>query len=176
MLFNVAQEVVDDTLPEATWDRTLAATGLEGAYTSLGDYPDADLTAIVGEISASTGLSPEDVLRHVGQHGYTHLTSRHADLVAGIGDLGSLLHHLEDVIHPEVRKLQPDASPPSFRVTDLGPASWQVEYRSQRHLCALAEGLIQGAAQGFGSSCAVERTRCVADGDDHCRLIVTVPA
>ena len=176
MLFNVAQDVVDETLPEATWDRTLAATGLAGAYTSLGDYPDAELSTIIAELSASTGLSPEEVLRHVGRHGYAHLTARHADLVAGIDDLGTLLHHLEDVIHPEVRKLQPEASPPSFRVTDLAPSTWQVEYRSQRHLCALAEGLIEGAAADFGSSCSVERTRCTADGDDHCRLVVTVPA
>lgn len=174
MLFNVAQDVVDETLSDLTWERALDDACLDGIYTSLGDYPDGELSGIVGALSNRTGLAPDEILRHVGVHGYRHLVDRQPDLVVGISDLGALLHHLEDVIHPEVAKLHPNASPPSFHVRDLGPSEWEVEYRSRRHLCALADGLIVGAANGFGTPCATELTRCIDRGDDHCTLLVSL--
>jgi predicted hydrocarbon binding protein len=174
VLFNVVEDVVDETLPEATWDLALDRACLAGVYTSLGDYPDDDLAAIVGAVCERTGLAPEQVLHHVGLHGYRHLVERQPDLVEGITDLGSLLHHLEDVIHPEVRKLHPEADPPSFEIRDVGPDRWEVDYRSKRQLCHLAEGLIAGAAVGFGTPCEIEQLRCVVDGADHCCLLVSV--
>ena len=114
------------------------------------------------------------MLHHVGVHGYRHLVDRQPDLVEGIAELGSLLHHLEDVIHPEVAKLHPNAEPPSFTITDLDPGTWQVEYRSRRQLCHLAEGLIVGAANGFGTPCRTEQTMCTLDGGDHCSILVTL--
>lgn len=174
MLFNVAEDVVDETLSEDDWDRALCVAGLDGVYTSLGDYPDEDLTGIVAALSTRTGLTANEVLHHVGVHGYGHLVARQPDLVTGISDLGTLLHHLEDVIHPEVAKLHPSSSPPSFTVTDVAPTSWQVDYRSERHLCHLADGLISGAANGFGTPCETQLRRCVDLGDDHCSLVVTL--
>lgn len=174
VLFNVVEDVVDETLPEAMWDIALHSACLDGVYTSLGDYPDTDLTAIVDAVCGHTGLGPQQVLHHVGLHGYRHLVDRQPDLVEGIADLGSLLHHLEDVIHPEVRKLQPEADPPSFTVRDAGPDTWEVEYRSERQLCHLAEGLIAGAAVGFGTPCRIEQPSCTLDGADHCRLMVSL--
>jgi hypothetical protein len=174
VLFNVAEDVVDETVSEAAWDQALRSACLAGVYTSLGDYPDEDLFAIVGALSQSTGSTPEQVLRLVGEHGYRHLVDRQPDLVAGISDLGTLLHHLEDVIHPEVAKLHPNAEPPSFTITDLGPTSWQVDYRSRRQLCQLAEGLIAGAAVGFGTPCTTHQTSCTHLGDEYCSIVVTV--
>lgn len=174
VLFNVAEDVVDETVSDAAWDQALGHCCLAGVYTSLGDYPDEELAAIVAALSERTGMSPAQVLHHVGVHGYRHLVARQPDLVEGINDLGSLLHHLEHVIHPEVAKLQPAAEPPSFTVTDLAPGTWMVEYRSRRHLCQLAEGLISGAANGFGTPCSTEQTSCAQLGADHCTILVTV--
>ena len=47
MLFNVAEDVVDETISDAAWDEALRRGCLDGVYTSLGDYPDEDLAAIV---------------------------------------------------------------------------------------------------------------------------------
>lgn len=172
VLFNVAEDVVDETVSEVAWDRALCAAHLDGVYTSLGDYPDQDLTRIVEALAARLDLSSDEVLRHVGVHGYRHLVQRQPDLVEGIGDLGALLHHLERVIHPEVAKLQPNAEPPSFSVRDDGPDRWLVEYRSRRHLCALADGLIRGAADEFGTPCTTTTLGCVAQGEPACTILV----
>jgi predicted hydrocarbon binding protein len=173
VLFNVVEDVVVETLPADTWDDALDAACVGGAYTSLGDYPDAELGGIVAAVSDRTGLSDADVLRHVGRHGYRHLVERQPDIVSDMADLGDLLHRLDAVIHAEVLKLYPDARVPSFRVLDE-PGRWEVEYRSERGLCHLAEGLIEGAAGTFGVTATVDQTACTLEGADHCILSVTV--
>jgi hypothetical protein len=174
VLFNVVEDVVVETLPPDSWDGALDHACLGGAYTSLGDYPDRELAAIVDAVSAQTGLSAAEVLRHVGRHGYRHLVERQPDIVADATDLGSLLHQLDAVIHAEVLKLYPDAEVPSFQVTDEGPGRWRVDYRSRRQLCHLAEGLLEGAADSFGTTVAIDQPECVDRGDGHCVLLVSV--
>ena len=46
-------------------------------------------------------------------------------------------------------------------------------YRSQRKLCALAEGLIEGAAEQFGETVTIRHPQCMHRGDEHCRLELT---
>ena len=177
VLFNIVEDVVDDTLPEGSWDDALDGACVAGAYTSLGDYPDAELVAIVGALSERTGLPPADVLRHAGRHGFGHLAERHGDLLDGIDGIGSLLHQLDAVIHPEVLKLYPEASPPSFPVSDGPgdqPSSWTVRYDSERGLCHLAEGLVLGAGDHFDTPLDVTQTSCRHLGDDACVIVVTL--
>lgn len=172
VLFNVVEDVVDETLPADSWDRALEDGHLHGAYTSMGSYPDGELTTIVGSLAGRTGLDQADVLRHAGRHGFAHLVRRQPDLMDGFDDLGALLHGLDDVIHPEVLKLYPEANPPRFEVTDLGPGSWQLLYRSDRQLCHLAEGLIEGAGVHFGAATTITQTECTLDGASRCVLLV----
>ncbi|MFZ4519852.1 MAG: heme NO-binding domain-containing protein [Microthrixaceae bacterium] len=175
VLFNVVEDVVQTTLPADSWDHAVMASGCGGAYTSLGDYPAADLERIVGALAEQTGLPPEDVLRHAGRHGFAVLAERHPELLEQDMDLGDLLHGLDGVIHPEVLKLYPSAQPPSFAVRDTGPDRWELVYESRRGLCHLAEGLLVGAAEFFGRSATVEQPTCVHRGDDRCVLIVQAP-
>ena len=47
VIFNILEEVVSTQMGEDAWDGLLDAAGLEGAYTSLGSYPDAEILALV---------------------------------------------------------------------------------------------------------------------------------
>ena len=47
IIFNVAEEVVTDLYGADAWDSLLASAELEGAYTSLGNYDDAEIAAII---------------------------------------------------------------------------------------------------------------------------------
>ena len=40
VVFNLLEQLVARDFGEDTWDALLDASGLEGAYTSLGSYPD----------------------------------------------------------------------------------------------------------------------------------------
>ena len=172
VLFNVVEEVVDDTLPEGAWDRAIDAAGVRGAYTSLGNYPDEQLVQIVGSLSDQSGLPVPDVLRHAGRHGFAHLIQRHPELVADIDDLPTLLAQLDAVIHPEVLKLYPEATPPMFSVESSDDHGMTMRYTSPRQMCFLAEGLIAGAAEHFDIPTTVAQSECVHDGDDSCVIEV----
>lgn len=51
IIFNLLEQVVTDAHGEDIWDDLLAGAGLEGAYTSLGNYPDEDLLSPVSAAS-----------------------------------------------------------------------------------------------------------------------------
>ncbi len=80
---------------------------------------------------------------------------------------------LNDIIHPEVRKLYPDADVPVFDFSHEGESTLVVGYRSARRLCFLAEGFIEGASSHFGQHVTIEQRLCMHDGNDRCDLVCT---
>jgi hypothetical protein len=176
ILFNVVEEVVEEDLSDRDWDLALCGAGVEGAYTSLGNYPTGQLLAIVEALAAHRRVPVEDVLRAAGEHGYHHLVARHPELVEPYTDLGGLLLHLDTVIHPEVLKLYPHADPPRFEVRPAvgSDRPWEVIYRSPRGLCHLAEGLMRGAAGRFGQAVEIAQVTCRHRGDPECRFEVMI--
>ena len=63
VIFNLAEEVIVASYGEHTWDALLDAAGLEGSYTSLGNYPDGDLFRLVDVASSFLGAPVDDVVR-----------------------------------------------------------------------------------------------------------------
>lgn len=171
VLFNVVEDVVTEALSADDWDDVLDAADVSGSYTSLGTYPDAELGAIVQATAERAGLSADDTLRLAGRLGFKHLAGRNPALVEGFGGWRELISSLDDIIHPEVRKVYPDSEVPGFATVDMGEAL-HVTYTSQRGLCALAEGLMEGAGAWFGREVGVEQQDCVHRGDDACVMIV----
>ncbi|MGZ6752115.1 MAG: heme NO-binding domain-containing protein [Nocardioides sp.] len=118
--------------------------------------------------------------RHLGRAALAGLAERYPHFFAPHTAVRPFLLTLNDVIHPEVRKLHADAEPPEFWFDDGdgGPSgsTLLVHYRSTRRLCALADGMIQGAARHYGQEAVVEHRACVLEGDDHCVLHTTFAA
>ena len=63
IIFHLLEDVVVDTYGEATWDELLDAAGLDGVYTSLGSYDDAEIMALVSAAAAKLALPEGEVLR-----------------------------------------------------------------------------------------------------------------
>jgi len=78
---------------------------------------------------------------------------------------------LNEIIHPEVRKLYPGAEAPDFGFRRSAPNELELEYRSKKKMCALAEGLIHGAADVFGEKAVIEQPRCMHRGDESCLMV-----
>ena len=171
VLFNVVEDVVTGALSADAWDDVIDASGVSGAYTSLGNYPDAELVNIVGEVATATSQSTSDTLRLSGRLGFQHLARRAPELLAPYDDWRAVLKSLDDNIHPEVLKFYPGAEVPSFTVTDDG-ADLLVAYVSARRLCALADGLIVGCGVWFDRELTVSHETCVHDGDEGCTMRV----
>ncbi|THC41868.1 heme NO-binding domain-containing protein [Massilia sp. Mn16-1_5] len=175
IVFNLLEEAVSTEFGDATWDRLLDDAGLDGAYTSLGSYDDAEIFRLVGVASAALGMPEQDVLRWFGRRAMPLLAKRYPAFFAGHPNTRSFLLTLNNMIHPEVRKLYPGASPPVFDFDTADSEQLVIGYNSARRLCALAEGFMQGAAEHFQEQAAITQSQCMHAGDDKCSFHVRFP-
>ncbi|HEV7735582.1 MAG TPA: heme NO-binding domain-containing protein [Candidatus Binatia bacterium] len=173
IIFNLLEDVVTEQLGDATWDRLLDAAELDGAYTSLGSYPDADLLALVAAASAALDKPADDVVRWFGIHAIPLLANKYPQLFERHRSTRPFLLTLNGIIHPEVRKLYPGADTPDFDVDETSADELVLGYQSKRRLCALAEGLIEGAARHYGETVRIRHSVCMKRGDRHCRLALS---
>ncbi|MFP5489394.1 MAG: heme NO-binding domain-containing protein, partial [Acidimicrobiia bacterium] len=120
-----------------------------------------------------TGRTAPEVLVEVGRAGFPLLAAHHTNVVELIDGWRTLLVGLDDVIHPEALVLHPDAAPPRFELLGgADDATIRLRYRSDRALCPLAEGLVLGAGDWFGTELRVAHRMCVHRGDATCVLEV----
>lgn len=168
IIFNLLEEVVDREIGEGAWDGLLEAARVEGVYTSLGNYPDAEMVSLVGAAAERFGKTPAEVLRWFGAAALHLLAERYPVFFHGHKSSETFLPTLNDVIHKEVRKIYAGADVPDFRFEPPAPGRLVMSYASARGLCAFAEGLITGTARHFGEDVALTQTQCTHRGDPRC--------
>lgn len=165
VIFNATQAAVIELFDEDTWDDLLDAAEVDGVYSSVGTYEDADLLAIVAAAVSATGMSTEDVLIAVGRKALSYLADRVPSLLEDCTNAFDMLGMIHDVIHVEVKKLYDDAKPPEFTFVKLADNAVRMGYRSPRMLDALAEGLVYGVGDRFGEELQVTRQPATPDGE-----------
>jgi hypothetical protein len=168
IIFNVVEEVVTDRYGDDAWDSLLDAAELDGSYTSLGSYPDEHLLRLVGAASDLLALPPDDVVRSLGEGAIPLLAQRYPQFFDAHGSTRLFLLTLNDIIHPEVRKLYPGAIVPDFDFAFDDDDNLLLGYKSDRQLCSLAEGFILGAAQHYGEGVTLTQLSCMHLGDEKC--------
>lgn len=175
IIFNLLEEVVTSHIGEEVWDRILEDAGAEGAYTSLGNYPDEEFVALIAALSRHSGKTDRDALKWFGELAMTFLARRYPEFFTPPRSMRAFLLSLNDVIHAEVRKLYPGAEVPVFEFeTPAGAAAHDtliMHYRSKRRMCPLAEGFIAGASDHFQEQVAVSQSSCMLDGAPECVFV-----
>ena len=176
VVFKEFEEFVRLSFGDELFETVLDSTELESQPPFLGptSYPDADLFALVGTTLQHVGVPLEDALQAFGQHLFDALIRGFPEAVDEHTDLRSFLQTVHSVIHVEVRKLLPGAETPEFAFEDLEDGKLRMQYRSRRKLCALARGLLDGAARSFGTELHATETHCMNDGHDCCEFVLTL--
>jgi hypothetical protein len=172
IVFNLLEQVVVSHHGEALWDDLLDKTGLPGAYTSLGSYPDDQILALVGAASEALGKPQGEILRWFGREAMPLLARHYPAFFAPHRATRSFVLSVNSIIHPEVRKLYTGAGCPHFHFEDGADGALLLGYNSPRRLCALAHGFIEGAADHFGEIVHVEHPSCMHRGDIRCQLAI----
>ncbi len=170
IVFQLLEQVVTQHHGEAAWDRLLTEAGMEGAYTSLGNYEDAELFKIVGVASRHLNLPPADVVRWFGRNAIPLLSRQYARVFTPHRCTRDFVLTLNSVIHPEVRKMYPGADVPNFDFDTSSADVLIMHYRSKRKMCSFAEGLLLGAADHFCETAHIDHVRCMHRGDAECEL------
>jgi hypothetical protein len=168
IVFNLLEGVVRRDYGDDVWDDLLDAASVEGAYTSLGSYPDEEMGRLVMAAAQALKLPPEDILRWFGRKAMPLLAERYPVFFTPHRSTRPFLLTLNDIIHPEVDKLYPGASTPVFDFDSNSDEVLVMGYRSQRKLCALALGFIEGAADYYHETVSFEHPLCMHRGDEKC--------
>jgi hypothetical protein len=173
IVFNLLEQVVTDEYGASAWDSVLDAAQLDGGYSAVGSYDDAELGRIVTAASAALETDPDVLVRWFGGRALPLLHARYPQFFAPHTNARSFVLTLNDVIHPEVRKLFPGADAPEFVFDTTDPHVLVLSYVSSRGLCSFAEGLIDGAATHFGETVDLVQRECSKRGDAQCVFACT---
>ncbi len=177
IIFNLLEAVVVADHGDDAWDDLLARAGLDGAYTSVGGYPDGEFDTLLDQLDGEHCADRQATLRWFGRRAMPLLAVRYPGFFEGHRSTVEFLYTLNDIIHAEVRKLYRNADVPTFDFSgassnpDTGETGITLGYASARRLCALAEGFIGGAAARYGEVVAIEQPVCMLRDDSRCVLV-----
>lgn len=153
------------------WEGILEQVSLQTSGPFLGpeNYPDEDLLAIVGTTTHALNVPLPEALRLFGRYLFAQLEGDAPELVCEDQSLVEFLQIIDGVIHVEVKKLSPLAQPPRIACEPLPQGGLRMHYRSQRAFCQLFLGLIEGAAERFGSRVSSsQEIACTHRGAEQC--------
>lgn len=169
IIFGLTEEVVRGAYGEDAWDAVLDGAGLDGTWTTLGNYPDEHLSRVVTSAAALLNVDEQTVLRTVAGGAFPLLAQRYPQFFTGQDNARDFVLTINNVIHPEVFKLYPGATPPEFGFEQAAD-SLTLAYASPRRLCWLAEGFLHGAATHYSETVTITQAVCMMHGDDRCLL------
>src|SRR5262245_9069579 len=159
--------------PQA-WESLLLEANLPlQSYSPARAYPDEDLVALIGAASRILGMSDGAVVESFGEFIAPELLRLQGRLLKPEWKTLDVIENTEPLIHAAVRVANPGAQPPVLDVVRTSADELRIIYTSERKLCRLAKGILEGIARHFGESIAVEDEACMHNGDSFCALHVT---
>jgi hypothetical protein len=170
VVFNLLEEAVLREFGPDSWDDLVDEAGLMGAYTSLGNYPDEEMIALVAIAAAKFNMNNAAVLRWFGERAMPILKERYPAIFAKHSSSRTFVLSVNDMIHPEVRKLYSGAKCPFFRFRESESGTVMMVYESSRKLCDLAHGFVKGAAHVFCEEVEITHHSCMNHGADKCMM------
>ncbi len=135
----------------------------KGAYTSVGYYPSVEALELLIALSTLTSVPVPELARSYGHYLSSKLALRYPQFMVKHTNVTNFLHEVENKVHMEVRKLYPEAKPPTIigQHTDDG---FIITYSSHRPFAGVAHGLIEGFVEYFGEDWNVTQLSASDDG------------
>lgn len=172
VIFNLFEDFVVENFGAETYESVLenAALGQGDLYVGPGSYPDEDLLALIDHTVKQTGASMPEAIRAFGASMLPKLIESHPKLRVRTREMSAkdFLLCIDAVIHVEVAKLLPGAKPPRLICTETGQATLDLLYRSERRLCLLIEGFLDGVEKYFNQSLEYSHSPCGAARGEDC--------
>lgn len=175
LLFNLLEEVVSRRWGLERWDEALDRAGLDGAYTSMARYPDAELMSLIESAASVAGMTRDDFLQWAGRSSVPLLVGRYRSAFEAHLSTESFLLSVPSVVPPSIRASFPDMDVMFIDIgierADSGVGVSGIRWRPQ--LCPLIAGFIEGIALHYGEGASIEHKACVDWEDEACVLLST---
>jgi hypothetical protein len=169
IVFNVLENFINENFGEKTWEDGVEKANLQDEiFVSTKIYDDKKLIDIFTSIVSLKKLVAEEALILFGEFLFDTLSTKYAEILVQFDNPKDFLKGLDGIIHVEVRKMMMGSNPPQFLLKKDEEKEISLEYRSERQLCTLAKGLINGLNKKFGNTFTYEHTKCIHNGDDLC--------
>ncbi|RKD93865.1 heme-NO-binding protein [Halopiger aswanensis] len=169
------KDFVTEEYDEETWTALHEAAGLRTRlYVPVTEYPDEIVLELVDAATDLTGLEEEALLAAFGRFLVPHLLSTYGVHVDREWTGLELIANVETYIHEALRAKQTgEFTPPELRTRRVDDRRVALAYESDRGLCALARGLLEGIADYYDEPLHIEQRRCMHEGADCCVFVVT---
>lgn len=144
------------------------------AYSAERAYPDEEFTALLDKSVEVTKRTPREILLDFGRFtGFWVFRVLRPEYYEGCENTRTFLLEVESRIHETIRADTTGALPPRLTVAELGTDGVAISYTSDRRLCDLLEGLVNGVAEYYGERFEVTQPMCMHRGDAGCSFFVT---
>ncbi|WP_435347120.1 heme NO-binding domain-containing protein [Haloarchaeobius sp. HRN-SO-5] len=169
------KDFVVDTYDQQTWNQICEAADIERRlYVPVTEYPDEHVFALVEAAVDLSGEEPADLLRAFGRFVVPQLVQTYGVHVDEDWTGLDLIENVERYIHQALRSKNISTfDPPGIDARRIDAGTVVVDYDSDRQLCDVAMGLVQGIGEHYDESLDVEERQCMHDGAPSCKFVVT---
>lgn len=155
MMFTEFLEFIEEQFGFDVADQMIEKAKVSGSYTLVGNYPPSDMVAMVVALADITNTPVETLQELYGRHVFHRIAALYDGLAEKFSCAMDLIAHVEGVIHPNVKKLYPDAELPTFGTVSSHADELVVDYDSANPFVPLCKGLMLGAGDFYGEQLEV---------------------
>jgi predicted hydrocarbon binding protein len=176
VVFVKLNEFVDQVWGDEFWEELLDEAQLSsgGVYTTVATYDDEELFCLLKLIELKKGVSIKESQYLFGKWVFKELYNIAPKGAHDFVTTFEFLHAVQDFIHVEVKKLNPDALLPEFDFIDESKSHLSFHYKSPRKMCFFCEGLIAGLAEHTGEQVNIRQSECEHESGSRCVINVEI--
>lgn len=171
IILKTLQSFVVDTYGEDAWLSIQREADLEEkVYVPVTVYPDRDVYELVHTAGELTDQSPRTILAQYGKWVVPPLLETYDLHIDDEWDGLELIANIQQ-FHTSLRTRDlTTLTTPRIRSERIDENRVKITYDSDRKLCDIARGAIEGVADHFDEKLVYEEQTCMHDGDDACRF------
>lgn len=165
VVFTEYMEFIEETFGFDVVDDMIEKSGVSGVYTQAGNYEFNELFQMVQALSLIVDKPLGLLVETFAKHLFTKLIKIYPKPTQIYTNAFDFISNIDQVVHPEVQKLYPDAELPSFETISQDENRLVMQYVSKKPLMDLAKGLMEACGEHYNEP--LEVTYCVSSKTDE---------
>ncbi len=144
-----------------------------GAYTSIGTYPFAELVKLMRHLSHNTNIPMDELLYMYGKHFFSVLLKSYPHFIERLDNAFQFFESIDRYTHVEVQNFYPDVALPRFKTRRLQQNQLEMIYTFNYKIADFAQGLIQSSLEYYGKKATIEKSFLNTKGTTV-RFLITI--